>query len=49
MQMDAGMDTGAILAQTPLPIDKSETGGTLTGTPGALGAALLTQTLPAFS
>jgi methionyl-tRNA formyltransferase len=48
MQMDAGMDTGAILAQTSLPIDKSETGGTLTARLAPLGAGLLTQTLPAF-
>jgi len=48
MQMDAGMDTGAILAQTSVPIDDTDTGGTLTARLAPLGAGLLIETLPAF-
>lgn len=48
MQMDEGMDTGAIIAQTSTPISPTETGGELHDRLAALGADFLTQTLPAY-
>ena len=47
MQMDAGLDTGAILLQEALPIAPSETAGTLHDKLAALGARLLVTALGA--
>jgi methionyl-tRNA formyltransferase len=44
-QMDAGMDTGAILLQRPTPIGAEETAGELAGRLSVLGAELLVETL----
>jgi methionyl-tRNA formyltransferase len=46
MRMDAGMDTGPLLAQAALAIRPDDTGGTLTGRLAQQGAALLAETLP---
>jgi methionyl-tRNA formyltransferase len=46
--MDAGMDTGGILAQTSIPIGPDETGGSLTGRLALIGADLLIAMLPEF-
>lgn len=48
MRMDAGMDTGAILAQAPMPVGDSDTGGSLTARLAPLGASLLLETLPGY-
>lgn len=45
MQMDAGMDTGAILHQVPTDIGETETGGALTARLADLGARALIETL----
>jgi methionyl-tRNA formyltransferase len=46
MQMDAGVDTGPVLATRPTPIEARETGGALLDRLGELGGALLAATLP---
>ncbi len=46
MQMDAGLDTGPILAQRAVPIADDDTTGTLTPKLADLAAALLIETLP---
>lgn len=46
MQMDAGLDTGAILAQRAIPIADSDTTGTLTPKLAELATALMIETLP---
>jgi methionyl-tRNA formyltransferase len=46
MLMDAGMDTGPVLAQAALPIGACDTTGTLTARLAELGARLLVETLP---
>lgn len=46
MRMDAGLDTGPVLAAEALPIAPDDTTGTLTAKLAALGARLLIQTLP---
>ena len=46
MRMDAGMDTGPILAQAALDIQADDTGGSLTARLAEQGAELLGQTLP---
>ncbi len=46
MRMDAGMDTGPILAQAALLIDPTDTGDSLTGRLAQQGAELLAETLP---
>jgi methionyl-tRNA formyltransferase len=46
MQMDAGLDTGAIIAQEAVPIAPDDTTATLTAKLAARGAALLARTLP---
>jgi methionyl-tRNA formyltransferase len=46
MQMDEGMDTGAVLMQESLPIGPKDTSGTLTETLSTLGARLITKALP---
>ncbi|MGH2619004.1 MAG: methionyl-tRNA formyltransferase, partial [Anaerolineales bacterium] len=48
MLMDAGLDTGPIVAQRTTPIAASETGGTLTTRLAQLGADLLVEVLPAY-
>ena len=48
MLMDAGMDTGPILAQAPLPIAPGETRGALMDRLAVQGADLLCATLPAW-
>lgn len=49
MQMDAGMDTGAILRQAEMTIGENETADELTPRLAELGAALLIDTLPKFA
>lgn len=44
--MDAGMDTGPILAQHEVPIDPTDTTGSLTDVLAEAGASLLKETLP---
>lgn len=46
MQMDAGLDTGPMLARASCPIAADDTGGSLHDRLAALGADLLAQTLP---
>ncbi len=46
MQMDEGMDTGAILLQERIPIDPKDTAGTLTEKLSLQGAKLITAALP---
>jgi methionyl-tRNA formyltransferase len=46
MQMDAGLDTGAILTQRAIPIASDETGQTLHDKLSLLGANLLIEALP---
>jgi methionyl-tRNA formyltransferase len=48
MRMDAGMDTGPILAQAALSIQPDDTGGALTARLAQQGADLLAETLPAW-
>ena len=48
MRMDEGLDTGPIVARRALPIAPDETTGTLTARLAALGADLLTATLPGW-
>jgi len=49
MRMDAGVDTGPVLAAWPEPIDPRETGSELLARLGDLGAELLAATLPAIA
>jgi methionyl-tRNA formyltransferase len=46
MQMDEGMDTGAVLLQERVPIDATDTTGTLLVKLSSLGAKLITTALP---
>lgn len=46
MLMDAGMDSGPILAQSTHPVDPDDTTGTLSDKLAAFGADLLAETLP---
>jgi methionyl-tRNA formyltransferase len=46
MQMDEGMDTGAILLQEAISIEPKDTAGTLMEKLSTLGAKLITATLP---
>jgi methionyl-tRNA formyltransferase len=48
MRMDAGIDTGDMLAQTPIPILPDDTAGSLTARLAALGAELLIPTLALY-
>lgn len=48
MQMDAGLDTGAILTQRAIPIAPDETGQSLHDKLSVLGADLLIDSLPAI-
>jgi methionyl-tRNA formyltransferase len=49
MKMDAGLDTGPILAQRKTPIDPDETGGELTSRLSYLGSGLLLECLPPYA
>jgi len=46
MQMDAGMDTGAVLSRHAIPIGADETGGELTGRLAELAASIVRTDLP---
>ncbi len=46
MQMDAGLDTGPILAAQAIPIDEEDTTGTLTGKLAQVAAGLVFDSLP---
>lgn len=46
MQMDEGMDTGAVLLQERVPIDPADTAGTLTEKLSVLGAKMIVTALP---
>lgn len=46
MQMDAGLDSGAVLASEPLAIGPEDTAGTLHDRLAALGGSLLVRILP---
>jgi methionyl-tRNA formyltransferase len=46
MQMDAGMDTGPMLARRAIEIDKEETAPELSARLAQIGAELLSETLP---
>ncbi len=46
MQMDEGMDTGAILLQESIPIEPRDTAGTLTEKMSQLGAKMVAAALP---
>jgi methionyl-tRNA formyltransferase len=48
MQMDPGVDTGPILDQRPISIEKKDTAGTLSERLSFLGADLLIETLPKY-
>lgn len=48
MRMEEGLDTGAIVAMRATPIGADETTGALTDRLAALGADLLTETLPGW-
>lgn len=48
LKMDAGMDTGDILAQASLPIEPLDTGESLAARLAPLGATLLVETLPRY-
>jgi methionyl-tRNA formyltransferase len=48
VQMDEGLDTGAVISQRRLPIEAGDTGGSLTAKLADLGAALLVETLPRY-
>ncbi len=48
MQMDAGLDTGAMISQRAIPIEANDTGQSLHDKLAALGADLLIDTLPAY-
>ena len=48
MRMDAGVDTGPVLAQSAIPILPEDTAGALSDRLAQLGADLLIETLPAY-
>lgn len=48
MRMDAGVDTGPVLAQRAIPILPEDTAGALSDRLAQLGADLLIETLPAY-
>ena len=49
MLMDAGMDSGPILAQSEVPIDDNDTAASLSDTLSQVGASLLAETLAALA
>jgi methionyl-tRNA formyltransferase len=48
MQMDAGLDTGAVLMQDSLPISDTDTSASLLDKLAALGSRLIVDTLSAL-
>lgn len=48
MKMDAGLDTGPIIAQRSLPIQEDDTGGSLSERLAHAGAELLLESLPQY-
>ncbi len=46
MQMDAGLDTGPVLAQRAIPIDEEDDAGTLHEKLAELGASMIVEALP---
>ncbi len=48
MKMDPGVDTGPILSQRPVPIDRNDTTGTLLAKISNIGAELLLETLSLY-
>lgn len=48
MKMNEGLDTGDIISQRSLPINRSDTGGSLSRKLSELGAELLVETLPQY-
>jgi methionyl-tRNA formyltransferase len=48
MRMEAGLDTGPVAATRSLPIDDTDTAGTLSGKLAEIGAGLFVETLPAI-
>ncbi len=48
MQMDAGLDTGPLIAARAVPIQPDDTTGSLTAKLAQVGADLLLETLPAY-
>lgn len=48
MRMEAGVDTGPVLRQRSIPIQPTDTAGSLSGPLSELGAELLLETLPAY-
>jgi methionyl-tRNA formyltransferase len=48
MKMDAGVDTGPMLARASVPLAPGDTTGSLTGKLAQLGAGLLVRTLPGW-
>ncbi|HEX2697213.1 MAG TPA: methionyl-tRNA formyltransferase [Anaerolineales bacterium] len=48
MQMDKGVDTGAMISQSAIPIEGDDTGGSLFEKLSHLGADLLIETLPLY-
>ncbi len=49
MKMDAGLDTGAVLAEAKTPISSDETGETLHDRLAMMGAKLMAETLPLYA
>jgi methionyl-tRNA formyltransferase len=49
MRMEAGLDTGPVVARRALAIAEDDTAGTLSARLAELGAALLAETLPAIT
>ena len=49
MQMDAGLDTGPVIASRRTPIRPADTGSTLHDRLAVLGAELLVESLPAYA
>lgn len=48
IQLDAGMDTGPVLARAEMPIEPDDTTGSLTARLSVVGADLLVEALPAL-
>lgn len=49
MKMDAGLDTGDMIAKVVVPLEEEETGGSLFDKLSIAGACLLTETLPSIA